>query len=162
MLKCNLKAVTGILMVAGLVSISSVSMAATASSTVSVDATLVPGCEVSPTATIAFANITNLASSGGATATSAGFTVACSNGAAPQISSTSTRLMVNGGSSLPFNLSLTNGAATDDFPTTPAALAITTDGTPKTVPIYARVLAANLGALASGAYTVGLTIDVDY
>jgi spore coat protein U-like protein len=165
MSKFNVKAVTGILLVAGLVSVSGMASAATATSTVNVGATLEDACTVSSAATIAFGTISNLSGGADLNADSGGtFTVTCSSGAAPTIGASPLRVMSDGEHDLPFNLSLSAGAATDNFPTlaAPGALGVVMDGTTKTVPIYARVPAANLGTLTSGAYAVALTINVNY
>jgi spore coat protein U-like protein len=142
------------------------SVAAT-SSTVTVGATLVAACEVTPTATISFGPIANLFSSGDQTANSvATFKVACSNDASPSLYTADAHVMVGPGSEhLPFNLSLANSGA-DDFPTAAGtSLSLVQDGTLKTVALYAKVFAADFtgsNARTSGAYTVNLTVSVDY
>jgi spore coat protein U-like protein len=167
MLKFDSKSLVRALVVAGLVSTAGVAMAAgSTSSTVTVDATLVSACEVSPTAAIHFGDITTLASSGDKTANSGStFQVACSSDVAPLISTTASRIMLFGAVPLPFNLSLTSGAAADDFPPTATGLSMTKDGTLKTVTLYGKVLAANFtgaNAKIAGAYTVDLTVALAY
>lgn len=166
MLKFNSKALVRVLMVAGLVSGTGVAVAGTANSTVTVDATLVSACEVSTAAAIHFPEITSLSSAGDVTANSGtSFQVACSSDVSPLISTTATRTMLFGAIPLPFNLSLTAGAAADDFPATATGLVMTQDGTLKTVTLYGRVPAANFtgaNAKAAGAYTVPLTVAVSY
>jgi hypothetical protein len=153
----------------GAATMSGSSVAATSSSTVAVGATLVDGCEVTPNATISFGNIVTLLSTGIKTADSgATFQVACSNGASPLIYTPDPHVMLDvatGLESLPFNLSLTAGAAANTINTTPTGFALTKDGTMQTVTLYARVLPANFtggNARTSGAYTVNLTVSVDY
>jgi hypothetical protein len=167
MLKFNSKSLVRALVAAGLVSVAGMAMAAgTANSTVTVDATLVSACEVSTTAAIHFGNITTLLSGGDKVANSGStFQVACSSDVLPLISTTAVRKMLFGAVELPFNLSLTAGAAADDFPPTATGLVMTKDGTLQTVPLYAKVLAANftgVNAKIAGAYTVNLTVAVAY
>lgn len=166
MLKFNSKVLVRVLVVAGLVSSAGVALAGTASSTVTVDATLVSACEVSSTAAIHFGSITSLLSTGDKLGDSGiTFQVACSSDVAPLISTTATRTMLFGAIPLPFNLSLTAGAAADDFPPTATGLVMTKDGTLQTVTLYGRVLATNFtgaNAKAAGAYTVPLTVAVAY
>jgi hypothetical protein len=161
-------ALTSTLML-GVAAMTGSSVAATSSSTVAVGATLVDGCEVTPNATISFGNITTLLSTGNKMADSGStFQVACSNGATPLIYTPDPHVMVDvatGNESLPFNLSLTAGAAGDTINSTPTGFALTKDGTMKTVTLYARVLPANFtggNARTSGAYAVNLTVSVDY
>jgi hypothetical protein len=95
------------------------------------------------------------------------FTVACSADKTPKILATGTRTIVNGANSLPFNLSLTSGAAADDLPATlalAATLTVVQDGTAKVVPLYARLAKANFGSLPAGAYANGsaVTVSVAY
>ncbi|MDO8776033.1 MAG: spore coat protein U domain-containing protein [Burkholderiaceae bacterium] len=167
MLNINSKALLRGLLVAGLVSGAGAAMAVgSVSSTVTVDATLVSACEVSPTAAIHFGNITNISSAGDKLADSgSSFQVACSSDVAPLISTTAVRTMLFGAVPLPFNLSLTAGAAADDFPPTATGLVMTKNGVLQTVTLYGRVLAANFtgeNAKITGAYTVNLTVDVAY
>jgi spore coat protein U-like protein len=166
MVKFNSKALAGALVAASLVSISGASMAGSVSSSVTVDATLVSACEVSSNAAIHFGSITNLLSAGDKLADSGTtFQIACSTDiAAPMISSATARAMVNGASNLPFNLSLTD-AVVNNFPLTATGLVIVQDGTLKSVPLYAKVQAANFtGASAKigGAYSVPLVVIIGY
>jgi spore coat protein U-like protein len=162
-----LKLVLASTLALGAATMSSSSFAGTSSSTVTVGATLVAACQVTPTATINFGSVTNLLSAGDQTADSGvTFQVACSSDASPEIFSATTRTMVNGGHTLPFSLSLTSGAGSDDFPTSAGtALSLTQDGTLKTVVLYAKFLAADFtggNALPSVAYTRNLTVSVSY
>ena len=91
------------------------------------------------------------------------FTVACSTDMAPTIFVTGTRTIINGANSLPFNLSLTSGAAADDLPATLAlatALTVVQDGTEQVVPLYARLAKVNFGALPAGVYANGSAVTV--
>jgi hypothetical protein len=140
----------------------------TASGTVAVGATLVAACEVTA-ATIAFGSFANLLTAGDKTASSGtSFQVACSNDVAPLIYTTAPHVMlggIGGLEQLPFNLSLTSGAASDTINSTPTAFSPVQDGVLHSVPLYAKVLAANFtgaNARTSGTYTVNLTVSVDY
>lgn len=64
---------------------------------------------------------------------------------------------------LVYTLSL-DAAGLVDLPAVPGASApdITLDGTLQDVPLYARILAADLQGLPSGTYTQPLTVTVDY
>lgn len=141
--------------------------AATSGSTLTVDATLTSACAVSSTATISFGSFSTLETTDRTANSGSTFTVACSSDMTPLIFATGTRTIINGANTLPFNLSLTDGAAADNLPATLAlaeALTIVQDGTAKVVPLYARLAAANFGALPAGAYANGsaVTVTVSY
>ena len=138
--------------------------AVTTASTMTVDATLTTGCEVTATSAIHFGSFVALASTGDKTADSGStFQVACSNSAAPKLYAVGTRQMVNGANVLPFNLSLTEGAEADNLPlVTGTALAITQNGSLQNVTIYGKTLAANFKGLPSGAYTTTVAMTVEY
>ena len=146
--------------------LSGVAAAGTVNSTVTVDATLVSACSVSPTAAIHFGNITSLLAAGDKTGDSGStFQVACSSDVSPLISNADTHTMLFGAIPLPFNLSLVAGAAANDFPPTATGLVMTKDGTLQTVTLDGKVLASNFtgtNAKAAGAYTVNLVVAVDY
>lgn len=146
------------------VAISGSAVAETVSSTMTVDATLTTGCEVSATSAIHFGSFVALASTGDQTKDSgSSFQVACSNSAFPKLYAVGTREMVNGANVLPFNLSLTAGAETDDLAlVTGTALEITQNGSLQNVTIYGKTLAANFKGLPSGAYTTTVAMTVDY
>lgn len=166
MSKVHSKLLARVLVAAGMASVTGIAMAGTSSSQVLVSATLVSGCEVSPNAAIAFGNVSTLLSAGDQIADSGTtFQVACSTDAVPTIASATARKMTKGANNLPFNLSLTSGAASDDLPTTPTALTLTKDGTLQTVTLYAKVLKSNFtggNALPGGAYTGTMTVDIAY
>ncbi|MDB5907542.1 MAG: hypothetical protein JWP34_1656 [Massilia sp.] len=168
MFKLNLK-LAAALVAAGMVSAAGLASAATATGNLVVSATLASGCEVQAGA-ISFGNITTLASTGDKVADSGtSFKVACSSDVVPTIASTTPRSMKDGAATphlLPFNLSLTPGAAADDLPTSsPGTLAITQDGTLQTVTLHAKVLASNFSganALPAGSYSNTMLVDVSY
>jgi spore coat protein U-like protein len=146
--------------------VSGAAAAATVSSTMTVDATLVNACEVSPTSAIHFGSFPALLSSTDKTADSGStFQVACSSGAVPKIYTLSTRTLVSGANSFPFNLSLTSGAAADDLPATGVTgvdPGMAKDGAFHDVTIYASIAAANYSTKPAGAYTRAVTLSVDY
>ena len=142
-------------------------MAAEDTSTMTVSATLVSGCEVSTSSSIGFGNIVALLSTGDQTADTAGsFTVACSASATPTIYATGTRSMANGANLLPFNLSLTADAAADDLPSVVGSAvalpAFTQNGAMQPITIYSSVAATGFQALPSGNYTANITVAVVY
>jgi hypothetical protein len=169
MFKFNSKVLAAALVAAGMVSVTGVATATTAQGNLVVSATLASGCEVQAGA-INFGSITTLASTGDKTADSGTtFKVACSSDVSPTIASTTTRSMTDGAGTphlLPFNLSLTEGAASNDLATTtPDALSITKNGTKQTVTLYAKVLASNFSganALPAGIYSNTMVVDVAY
>lgn len=170
MSKPNKKMLARIL-AAGLATASSVAMAVptTAQGNLTVGAVLQSACEVQAGA-ISFGNIVTLASTPDQTADSGStFQVACSSDLSPTIASTTLRKMSDGAGTphlLPFNLSLTAAAASDNFPSaTPVALPTAKDGTMKALTIYAKVLNSNFtgtNALPAGTYTATLVMDVTY
>jgi spore coat protein U-like protein len=168
MFKFNSKALAVALAAAGMVSATGGAMAATTPGDLVVSATLAAGCEVSTGGAINFGSITALSSTGDKTADSGTtFQVACTSGVSPTISSATTRSMSDGAGTphlLPFNLSLTAGAATGELPTsgTTQALTFTQDGTLQPVTIYSRVLASNFAALPAGSYTATMIMNVAY
>ncbi len=141
------------------------SAAGTATGTLTVKATLTSACAVSAAPEIDF-----VFSAQDATATAnsvSTFQVACSSDLSPTISASGTRAMTKAGVSMPFNLSLTSGAALDDLPTTsPGAtlpVSFVQDGTLQDVVLYASVAPAAFRGLAGGAYSVtGLSVVVSY
>lgn len=167
MSKLNSKVMVRVVATAVMATASAVAGAGTAAGNLNVGATLTAGCEVQAGA-IAFGSIVALASSGDKTADSGTtFKVACSAGVTPTIASSTPRTMSDGATgSLPFQLSMTPGAGTDDFPTsTPGALTLTKDGTLQTVMVYAKVLSTSYtgaNALSAGNYAQTLVVDVAY
>lgn len=142
-------------------------VAAQGDSVLTVDATLTSACAVSAGATISFGSFSTLAAVDQTADSGSTFTVACSTDMEPAIFATGTRTIINGANSLPFNLSLTSGAAADDLPATLAlatVLTVVQDGTEQIVPLYARLAKANFGALPAGAYANGsaVTVSVSY
>ena len=137
-------------------------------STMTVDATLVTACTVTGTSAINFGSFNALLSTGDRTAnTGSSLKVACSSSASPTIFSSGTRSMSDGGipSLLPFNLSLTAGAAANDLPSTAgtaSTFALTQDGDVHDVVIYGRTLASNFAPLPSGTYSTTVTVSVVY
>lgn len=140
--------------------------AAEDTSTMTVSATLTTACEVSSASSISFGSFAALESTGDKTADSGStFQVACSSSAVPKIYVSGTREMVNGANVLPFNLSLTSGAAADDLASTSGgadSLTVTQDGSLHDVVIYSSVAAADFKALPSGSYTTNVTVAVVY
>ncbi|MFC5499315.1 spore coat protein U domain-containing protein [Caenimonas terrae] len=164
----NFKLLVGSMLAAGAMGGASLAHAATTvGGDMIVSATLTSACEVSASGGIAFGSVTALASTGDKAASNAtGFTVACSSDMSPKIYSTTTRAMLNGANSLPFELCLgASCSGSNDVPLTQgtaAALSITKDGSMQAVPLSAKILAADFKALPAGAYAQTVTINVDY
>jgi len=138
-------------------------VAAQADSTLTVSATLTSACAVSPTSTISFGSFSTLATADQTADSGSTFTVACSSDLTPTIFVLGTRTIINGANILPFNISLTAGAASNDLPATgatAAALTLTKDGTAHVVPLYARLAKANFNSLPAGAYANGSAVTV--
>ena len=143
--------------------------AAEVTDTLTANLNLTSACEVSPTSTIAFGSKDALASETAATAdTGSTFQVACSASAtAPTIYAVATREMQIGGtgSAIPFNLSLTAGAAADDLPSTSGTAVsvgkLVQDGAFHDVVIYGKA-ANNWAAFVSGAYTETVQVTIIY
>ncbi len=141
------------------------SAAGTATSTLTVNATLTSACTVSATPTISF--VFGAQDTSATANTVSTFQVACSSDLSPTIYASGTRAMVNGASTMPFNLSLTSGAVADDLPLAspgvPLPVSFVQDGTLKDVVLYASVAPAAFRGLAGGSYTVtGLSVVVSY
>ena len=146
--------------------VSSLASAAQSDGTLAVDATLVSACTVSANSTISFGSFSSQTTGDVLANSGATFQVACSADLEPLIFASGTRTVVNGGNILPFNLSLTAGAADDDLPATlgaAEALAITQDGSAQSVVLYARALTADYVGLPAGVYNAGaITVSVSY
>jgi spore coat protein U-like protein len=138
-------------------------VAAQSDSVLTVNATLTSACAVSSAATIGFGSFSTLDNADKTADSGSTFTVACSADMAPKIFVLGTRTIINGANILPFNISLTSGAAADDLPATGATAAVLTvvqDGTAKVVPLYARLAMANFKSLPAGAYANGSAVTV--
>lgn len=128
---------------------------------------LAQSCTVAPGATLAFPVVVALASSGNQTTdTGQSLKVACDSSVAGtlRLYSDTARVMSNGARSLPFNLSLISGAASNDLPTVPpgASFDIIRDGQLHTVTLYAKIFAQNFQALPAGQYSASIMLTVEY
>lgn len=143
--------------------------AAEVTNTLTANLELTSACEVSPTSTINFPSRVALASSLAAEASTVStFQVACSASAtAPKIYAAATREMQIGGagSAIPFNLSLTAGAAADDLPSTSGTAAtiagFTQDGAFHDVVIHGMA-SNNWATFVSGSYTETVLVTIVY
>lgn len=162
----NLRTLGATVLAAGAVFVSG-AQAATVSGGMDVQTTLTSACEVSASGLIDFGSIVALASTGNQNAANTtGFNVACSSDLSPKIYSTSTRAMVNGSNSLPFELCLgASCTGSNSLATTQGAadtLSITQNGSLQAVPLSAKILAADFKALPALTYLSTVTINVDY
>ncbi len=132
-----------------------------------VDATLLSSCSmVAGAAAISFGSFSSLLPGNQVGDSGSTFRIACSADMNPLIFATAVRNLTNGTSQLPFSLSLTPGAASDDMPSTLAtaeALPMTQDGTAQDIHLYARVLAGDYAKLPGGLYSSSaITVSVSY
>jgi hypothetical protein len=128
---------------------------------------LAQSCTVAPGATLAFPTIAALASTHNQTTdTGQSFKLACDSSVAGilRLSSDTPRAMNYGAYSLPFNLSLSSGAANNDLSTFSPGTQFTVarDGQPQTVVLYAKIFARDFKALPAGRYSASIMLTVDY
>lgn len=124
-------------------------------------------CTVATGGALAFGAVVALASTANQTTDSGqSFKVNCDSGVAGtlRLYSATPRVMHSNGSSLPFNLSLNSGAASDDLPTAAlgAPFNITRNGTDQAVILYAKIYTQNFRALPGGLYSAALMLTVEY
>lgn len=125
-----------------------------------------PTCTVASGGVLPFGTVVALASSPNVTTNSgSSFWVNCTADvlSPPMIYSSSTRVMVSGGNSLPFSLSAESPGGLDLRTNSPGnVLDITRDGTNETVTLYGKVYVADFKALPSGVYSTVITLTVEY
>lgn len=161
--------ITKLALALGAMAMAGGAMATDVTDTLTANLTLTSACEVSPTSTIEFGSKVALASVSAAIGnTASSFQVACSaSAAAPTIYAAAAREMKKGGTgtAIPFNLSLTSGAAADDLPSIAGeAVSVgtfTQDGAFHDVIIYGKA-PNSWAALPSGAYTGTVLVTVVY
>lgn len=142
---------------------SGAAVAAQGDSLLTVNATLTSACAVSPTATISFGSFSTLAATDVTANSGSTFTVACSADMEPLIFATGTRSIISGANTIPFSLSLTAGAASNNFPVDGAnatTFGLTQDGTARAVTLYARLAKADFGSMPAGVYANGSAVTV--
>ncbi len=167
----NKKALLGALVAAGMALGSTGVFAATGTGDTTVNAAVTSSCSVSAS-TLDFGSIAALDTTADVTAdTGTTLEIACTTGTtSPVIYSTTTpRTMTETGvgtATLPFYLSQTSGAATDNLPSTATGEAIggswTANGAAQVVPIYGRIPTASFTGKPVGSYTATIVISVDY
>jgi spore coat protein U-like protein len=128
---------------------------------------LAQSCTVASGATLAFPGIVALASTGNQTTdTGPSLKLACDSTVTGtlQLYSGTPRVMTNASYSLPFNLSLSSGAASNDLPllSPGASFTITRDGQLQTVTLYAKIFAQDFKSLPAGPYSTSITLTVEY
>lgn len=124
-------------------------------------------CTVASGAVLSFPGTIALASSGDQTTDSGqSFSVSCDSSVVGtlRLYSATPRVMSNNVYSLPFNLSLNNGAASNDLAATSPGTSfnIPRDGQAQPVTLYARILSQNFRHLPGGLYSVSITLTVEY
>ena len=159
------KILLGAMLAAGMMMVSASVSSATATGTMTVNATLTSGCTVSAS-TLDFGSVSALASSSDVTGnTGTSLKIACTTGTSPTIWSGTTRELSDGTNTIAFNLNLASNFSINLPTDTGGAVTIpsfTADGTEKTVVIYGKILAANFGGKPAGAYTKDVTLSVNY
>jgi hypothetical protein len=124
-------------------------------------------CTVAAGGILVFQGVIALASTGNQTTDSGqSFKVKCDSGVAGtlRLYSATQRVMRNSSYSLPFNLSLTSGAPSDDLPrTSPGTqINITRDGFDHPVTLYAKIFTEDFKSLPGGLYSSSITLTVEY
>jgi hypothetical protein len=124
-------------------------------------------CTVASGGMLVFQGVILLASTGNRTTDSGqSFKVKCDSGVAGtlRLHSGTPRVMRNGSNNLPFNLSLTSGAPSNDLPTAPpgAQINITRDGLDHPVILYAKIYTEDFRTLPGGLYSASITLTVEY
>lgn len=124
-------------------------------------------CTVASGGTLAFQGVVALASTGNQTTDSGqSFSVKCDSGVTGplRLYSMTQRVMRNSSYSLPFNMSLTSGAASNDLPTAPPGtqINITRDGQNHPVTLYAKIFTQDFKSLPGGLYSASMTLTVEY
>jgi hypothetical protein len=124
-------------------------------------------CTVAAGGVLVFQGVIPLASTGNQTTDSGqSFKVNCDSGvtAALRLYSATPRVMRNSSYGLPFNLSLTSGAPSNDLPTASpgAQLNITRNGQDQPVTLYAKIFTQDFRSLPGGLYSASITLTVEY
>jgi len=135
--------------------------------TVSASHASAQSCTVGSGGTLSFTGIVALASTASQTTDSGqSFKVRCDSGVTGtlRLYSATPRVLRNGANSLPFNLSLTSGAASDDLPTNSpgTSFSVAPDGLDHAVTMYAKVFTQDFRALHGGLYSASITVTVEY
>ena len=161
--------VAGILLIASAAALATPAFATTASSTLSVDATVTANCTVS-TSPLSFGNVNPI--SGSNADASGGITVTCTNGTAWTAAagvgggtgaSFASRKMSSGGNLLSYNIYTDSGRSTvwGDGTGSTATLGNTGSGVAQSVTVYGRVPSGQ-GTVPPGSYADTVAVTVTY
>jgi hypothetical protein len=128
---------------------------------------LAQSCAVASGATLAFQGVVALASTGNQTTdTGQSLKIACDSSVVGtlRLYSGTPRVMSSNSYSLPFNLSLTSAAASNDLATLSPGTQfnIARDGQWQTVTLYAKIFARDFKSLPAGLYSTAITLTVEY
>jgi hypothetical protein len=128
---------------------------------------LAQSCTAGSGGILVFQGVIALASTGNQTTDSGqSFKVKCDSGVTGtlRLYSATQRVMRNSSFSLPFNLSLTSGAPSNDLPTTSpgAQINITRNGLDHPVTLYAKIFTEDFRTLPGGLYSASITLTVEY
>lgn len=124
-------------------------------------------CTVASGGTLIFQGVVALASTSNQTTDSGqSFKVNCDSSVAGtlRLYSTTPRVLRNNFHTVPFNLSLNSGAASDDLPTVApgAQFNITRNGNDQSVTLYAKIFTQDFKSLPGGLYSASITLTVAY
>ena len=126
----------------------------------------VPTCTVAYSAPLAFGAIVALDSTGDVTTNSGtSFWVNCTSdvAAAPTLYSATPPILLSGGNSLPFALSIVSpGGAELPIVSPGTQLGITRNGSNQVVTLYGKILATNFQSLSPGTYSMSITLTLEY
>jgi spore coat protein U-like protein len=126
----------------------------------------VPTCTIASGAVLSFGAVVALASTGDVTTNSgSSFWVNCTSdvAAAPTLYSATPPILLSGGNSLPFALSIVSpGGAELPIVSPGTQLGITRNGSNQVVTLYGKILATNFQSLSPGTYSMSITLTLEY
>ena len=126
----------------------------------------VPTCTIASGAVLSFGAVVALASTGDVTTNSgSSFWVNCTSDvvAAPTLYSATPPILLSGGNSLPFALSIVSpGGAELPIVSPGTQLGITRNGSNQVVTLYGKILATNFQSLSPGMYSMSITLTLEY
>jgi spore coat protein U-like protein len=126
----------------------------------------VPTCTIASGAVLSFGAVVALASTGDVTTNSgSSFWVNCTSDvvAAPTLYSATPPILLSGGNSLPFALSIVSpGGAELPIVSPGTQLGITRNGSNQVVTLYGKILATNFQSLSPGTYSMSITLTLEY
>jgi spore coat protein U-like protein len=126
----------------------------------------IPTCTIASGAMLSFGAVVALASTGDVTTNSgSSFWVNCTSdvAAAPALYSSTPRILLSGGNSLPFALSIVSPGGAELPTASPGVqLGVTRNGSNQLVTLYGKILATNFQSLSPGMYSRSITLTLEY